>query len=107
MRTTLLAGLVLLSGPAPSALAADAFRPWNQAHWEVDEGSGLPTPAMTTGTFRPWIQAHWEVDEGSGLPTPAMTTGTFRPWAQAHWELADEPASDGNALPTTGELADR
>jgi len=107
VKTSTLAGLALLLGLAQPALASNAFRPWIQAHWEVDEGDGLPTPAMTSGAFRPWVQAHWEVDEGDGLPTPAMTSGSFRPWVQAHWEVADEPADAAGAVPATGELADR
>jgi hypothetical protein len=107
MKTSaILSSLVLLSSIASPAMATEPFRPWLQAHWEVDEGSGLPTQAMSTGSFRPWLQAHWEVDEGSGLPTQAMAFGSFRPWQQAHWEVADEAAPRVDGL-AAGDLAGR
>jgi len=68
--------------------------------------SGLAAPAIASEPFRPWLQAHWEVDEGSGLPTPAMAFGSFRPWQQAHWEVADKPASTAAGL-AAGDIAGR
>jgi hypothetical protein len=79
MKTSTLAGLILLSALAQPAAAAGGFRPWLQAHWEVDEGTGLPTPAMTSGLFRPWVQAHWEVadDVATSVPAAGPATGEF------------------------------
>ncbi len=107
MKISTLAGLALLAGLAPSAFATEPFRPWLQAHWEVAESNGLPTPAMKSGVFRPWLQAHWEVAESNGLPTPAMKSGVFRPWLQAHWEVADDPMGTVPTPSAAGELADR